>query len=64
MRRRQLLTGLVSVTGAEVLGAPNQGSTALAGSLNGLLATSADTTAQPVSAQAARSSLAAARSLF
>ena len=64
MRRRQLLTGLVSVTGAAAPRAPDRASTAPAGSPNRLLVTSAGTTAQPVSVQAVRSSLAAARSLF
>jgi len=64
VRRRQLLANLVGVTGAEVLRAPDQASTAPAGSLNRSLVASAGTTARPVSAQAVQSSLAAARSLF
>lgn len=65
VRRRRVLTGLVGVTGATLLGAPDQAA-ARAGSSLQLPASSsvATTTMQPVSVQALRSTLAVMHSLF
>lgn len=60
MRRRNVLAGLIAVTGGALLGVPGHAE----GALSGPQLTSPSITAQPVSAQALRSSLAAARSLF
>jgi hypothetical protein len=64
VRRRQLLTGLVGVTGATLLGIPSTASTAPSPDLSQLVATSPRAVARPMSRQALRSSLASARSLF
>ncbi|MGH3908249.1 MAG: helix-turn-helix domain-containing protein [Pseudonocardiaceae bacterium] len=61
VRRRNVLSGLVAVTGGALLGVPGHAASAPPGPL---LRSPSTTTAQPVSAQALRSSLVAARSLF
>lgn len=63
VRRRQLLTGLVGVTGATLLGIPSTASAARSTDLNQLVATPG-TVAQPVGHRALRSSLTSARSLY